>query len=62
LLRLSKKAFEAKRGRTAGERQLVSGDWYKLLENIICLHLKMRGYHVIVGTEGKKKQLILLYR
>jgi len=42
-----------------GIRNVVAGykatDIHKILENIVCLHLKMAGYQVTVGTEGKKE-------
>lgn len=42
-----------------GIRNAVTGynakDIHKILENVVCLHLKMAGYSVTVGTEGKKE-------
>ena len=42
-----------------GIRNVIAGykasDIHKILENIVCLHLKMAGYNVTVGSDGKKK-------
>lgn len=42
-----------------GIRNAITGykanDIHKILENIVCLHLKMAGYIVTAGAEGKKE-------
>jgi predicted AAA+ superfamily ATPase len=42
-----------------GIRNAITGynakDIHKILENTVCIHLKMAGYSVTVGTDGKKE-------